>query len=196
MLSVPHCASKTPQCSAALHSYYRDSANLETLWACYTQSAKLLKYIIIVYIAIYVIHIHVILSNALRPDGAPSPSKTKKSFGFCFKGSLIHFSLRPVSATVDFSKLWMRPEALLVESLKHTRYLFEIIFMIWTEMFYLYTEITEKDYKKWRNSERVTSWALPLPPRWAQLDLSCTLQVVTSCQGYSRDRRWSESTRT
>lgn len=66
---------------------------------------------------------------------------------------------------------------------------FYLIFMNWTEMFYLDTEITETENKEQINSERVTSCAQPLPPRWAQPDLSCTLQMVTSHQGYGRNRR-------
>lgn len=39
---------------------------------------------------------------------------------------------------------------------------FDLIFMIWTEMFYLDTEITETEKKEQRNSQGVTSCALPL----------------------------------
>lgn len=52
------------------------------------------------------------------------------------------------------------------------------------KMFYLDTENTETEKKVQRNSQWVTLCALLLPPRWAQLNLSFTLQMLASVSTY------------
>lgn len=52
------------------------------------------------------------------------------------------------------------------------------------KMFYLDAENTETEKKVQRNSQWVTLCALPLPPRWAQLNLSFTLQMLASVSTY------------